>query len=317
MASSDGLKVTESLAPRSVGVIGLGLMGRGIAVNLDKAGYLAAAWDIAPDAFAKAALSADVSSLTPAAIADKCDAVIFVVPASRDIETCLSGPQGLLTVKRSGQVIIDLTTSFPPDTLRLIDIAARAGRAYLDGGMSGGAMGADRARLTLMMGGNAAVLERCRPMLEKIAAKIIHVGPSGAGHTIKLIHNMILHSIFFATSEGCRMAERAGIDLATAIEVLNSGNARSYISEARFPRHILSGTFDGRSYVSTLAKDLGMAVELARNMNVPAPYGNTTSALLDEAVARGQGRDDFTLLYKTMDELLGRYVARHPAEVKA
>jgi len=307
----------KALPPRSVGVIGLGQMGRGIAVNLDKASYLAAAWDIVPDAFATTGLSAAVGNLAPAAMAEKCDAALFVVPASRDIETCLSGPQGLLTAKRSGQVIIDLTTSFPPDTLRLIDIATKAGRAYLDDGMSGGAMGADTGPLTLMMGGEGIVLARCRPMLDKIAAKIIHVGKSGSGHTIKLIHNMILHSIFFATCEGCRMAERAGIDLATAVEVLNSGNAPSYISDVRFPRHILSGTFDGRSYVSTLAKDLGMAVELARIIGVPAPYGKTTSALLDEAVAQGHGRDDFTSLYKMMDELLGHYAARYAAEIKA
>lgn len=301
---------------RNVGVIGLGQMGRGIAANLDKAGYLAAAWDVRPEAFAATGMSGHVANMPPAGMAQRCRAVIFVVPASKDIEKCLTGKDGLLAVRHDNQVIIDLTTSSPLDTLRLVGMAANAGRDYLDAGMSGGATAADGGKLTLMVGGFPGVLGLWRPMLEKIAAKIIHVGKSGAGHTIKLIHNMILHSIFFATSEGCRMAEHAGIELATAIDVLNSGNARSYISEARFPRHILSGTFDGRSYVSTLAKDLGMAVELARTMNVPAPYGNTTSALLNEAVAQGHGRDDFTLLYKMMDELLSNYEAGQPAQAR-
>lgn len=97
------------------------------------------------------------------------------------------------------------------------------------------------------------------------------------------------------------------------IDVLNAGNARSFISEARFPRHILSGTFDGRSYVSTLAKDLGMAVELARTIGAPAVYGGTTYALLAEAVAEGHGGDDFTRLYEMMDGLLGQYATQHQA----
>ncbi len=295
------------MAIRNIGVIGLGQMGRGIAANLDRAGYLAAAWDIRPEAFAGAGLSAEVANVPPAAMALGCRAVIFVVPASRDVEKCLTGKDGLLAVQHDNQAILDFTTSYPLDTLQLVEMAANAGRDYLDAGMSGGAIGADSGKLTLMVGGYPGVLGLWRPMLETIAAKIIHVGKSGAGHAVKLIHNMILHSIFFATCEGCRMAERAGLDLTTVIEVLNSGNARSFISEVRFPRHILSGTFDGRSYVSTLAKDLGMAVKFAASLGAPLCYGSTTSELLDEAVAQGRGGDDFTLLYKAMDGLLSQH----------
>jgi 3-hydroxyisobutyrate dehydrogenase len=291
---------------RNVGVIGPGQMGRGIAANLDRAGYLAAAWDVRAEAFGGAGLSGNVVNAPPAAMAD-CDAVIFLVPASRDIETCLTGKDGLLAGRHDNQAILDFTTSYPSDTLRLVEMAAKAGRDYLDAGMSGGAAGADSGKLTLMVGGFAGVLGLWRPVLETIAAKIIHVGKSGSGHAVKLIHNMILHSIFFATCEGCRMAERAGLDLATVIEVLNSGNARSFISEVRFPRHILSGTYDG-SYVSTLTKDLGMAVKLAEQLGAPLAYGNTTFALLEEAVAKGHSRDDFTMLYKMMDELLVGYL---------
>jgi len=305
------------MAKRMIGVIGLGQMGRGIATNLDRSGYLTAAWDIRPEAFAATRLSVDVANISPAAMAERCEAVIFVVPASQDVEKCLAGKDGLLTIRHDNQAILDFTTSNPLDTLRLVEMAADAGRDYLDAGMSGGAMGADSGKLTLMVGGFHGVLGLWRPMLETIAAKIIYVGKPGAGHTVKLIHNMILHSIFFATSEGCRMAERLGIDLATAIEVLNAGNARSYVSEVRFPRHILSGSFNGGSYVSTLAKDLGMAVDLAKKINMPTPYGSTTSMLLNEALARGHGRDDFTRLYEIMDRLLGQYAAQHPAEIKA
>jgi 3-hydroxyisobutyrate dehydrogenase len=287
-----------------VAVIGLGQMGRGIAANLDRSGMLHAAFDADPDAFGRAALSADVEPLTPSEIGASCDAVLFVVPASPQIESCLTGPEGLLSRPHDGQVLIDLTTSYPADTNRLASIAAGAGRFYLDGGMTGGAAGADAGTLTLMVGGEHDVVDRARPVLEKIASRIFHVGPGGAGHTLKLIHNMVLHTTFLATCEGARLAERSGIELKSAINVFNAGNARSFVTEIRFPKHILSGTFDGRSTVSNLAKDLGMAVRFAEEADAPALFGPLTSALLQQAVADGMGGDDFTLLYRRIDELL-------------
>jgi 3-hydroxyisobutyrate dehydrogenase len=279
-------------------------MGRGIAANLDRAGVLRAAFDIAPQAFDRAGLSADVACAPPAEVGRLCDTVLFVLPASPEIESCLTGPSGLLSTTREGQVLVDLTTSYPADTIRLARMAAEAGRAYVDCGMTGGAAGADAGTLTLMAGGDVDAVERVRPALEKIASKIFHVGPSGAGHTLKLIHNMVLHTVFLATCEGCRAAERAGLDLAKVIEVFNAGNARSFITETRFPRHILSGTFDGRSTVSNLAKDLRMATRFVRETGAPARFGPLTSALLDEAVSAGMTGDDFTLLYRRLDELI-------------
>ena len=286
---------STSEAGRSVGVIGLGQMGRGIAANLERAGLLRAVFDIDAEACGQAGLGADVPCLPPSKLGQACDTVLFVVPASPQIESCLSGPDGLLTQRADRQVLVDLTTSYPADTLRLARLAEQAGRAYLDCGMSGGAAGADAGTLTLMAGGDIEVFERARPVLEMIAQRIFHVGPSGAGHALKLV---------LATCEGCRVAERAGIDLEKAIEVFNAGNARSFITEIRFPRHILSGTFDGRSTVSNLAKDLGMAARFAGETGVPSRYGALTSALLDKAVENGMGREDFTRLYQRIDELL-------------
>ena len=179
-----------------------------------------------------------------------------------------------------------------------------AGREYLDCGMTGGAAGADAGTLTLMVGGERETFERARPALESFARKLFLVGPSGAGHTLKLIHNMILHTTFLATSEGCLMAEKAGINLATAIEVLNAGNARSFVSESRFPKHILSGKFDGRSYVSNLAKDLAMAADFANERGEPAPYTNLTAGLLARAMEAGLADQDFTTLYNHLEDLM-------------
>ncbi|MSQ20799.1 MAG: NAD(P)-dependent oxidoreductase [Betaproteobacteria bacterium] len=291
-----------STASRTVGVIGLGQMGRGIALNLDKKERLAALWDVRPES--ANGFSSAVAFAPPNRMAEQCEVVIFVVPSSKEIEACLSGPQGLLAADRRGQVIIDLTTSDPQETGRLVKIARDRGRDYLDAGISGGAVGADAGMLTLMFGGDAATLDRCRPMLDAIATRIFHVGPSGAGHTMKLIHNMVCHANFFVLSEAGRLAARAGIDLKPMIDVINAGNARSYISEARFPNHILSGKFDGRSRVANLAKDLGMAADLAADLGRPGVFGPLTASLLDRAMNEGMGERDFTTLYLEMDRLL-------------
>jgi 3-hydroxyisobutyrate dehydrogenase len=289
---------------RDVGVIGLGRMGGGIARRLDAAGRLAGAWDASETARRHGGLSAASGILAPNDLARSCATILFVLPGSSEIEQTLSGPAGLLSVAAPGQVLVDLTTSHPRATRLLAEMAARDGRAYLDAGMTGGAQAADSGRLTLMVGGASSDLDRTRPALDIIAAKIFHLGPVGSGHAMKLVHNMICHTIFLATSEGCRMAERAGIPLSDAVAVLNAGNARSFISEARFPNHILSGTYDGRSPVSNLAKDLAMAVDLERELEMTGLYGALTERLLSRAMAHGMADRDFTTLYQAMDALM-------------
>lgn len=288
----------------AVGVVGLGQMGGGIARNLDKAGLLVGAYDVNSAAFGAQNFSSRVTDMSPAELGNLCDIVIFVVPASPQIRTVLSGPEGLLSVRRNAQILCDLTTSFPPDTLDLVKLAEAAGRDYLDCGMTGGATGADQGKLSLFIGGDAGVLDRARPALEKFTLKLMHLGPSGAGHAMKLVHNMILHTTFLATVEGCRILEDAGLDLAAVIDALNSGNARSYTTEFRFPKHILSGKWDARSYVSNLAKDLGMAVRYSNAAGHPAVFGTLTSTILDRAIEQGRAKDDYSLLYKYFDDLV-------------
>jgi 3-hydroxyisobutyrate dehydrogenase len=292
------------VSTRDVGVIGIGQMGRGIARRLHAADRLGAVFDASAAAIEAAQLSPAVAVAQPVAMGARCERVLFVVPGSDEIAACLLGANGLLPAARPGTVVLDLTTSDPAATARLAGAAAEHGVAYLDCGMSGGAVGADEGRLTLMVGGEAAALESCRDLLEVIAAKVFHVGASGAGHTMKLIHNLVCHTVFLATCEGALLAERAGIGLARAIEVLNAGNARSFASEVRFPRHIVSGAFDGRSRVANLEKDVRMAVALAERIGAPSALGRQSAAILARAVEAGDPDRDFTTLYLELERLL-------------
>lgn len=288
--------------PQTVGVIGLGNMGRGIARNIAKAGHALLAWDVAEAARAP---FADIGRLAePAAMAAEADVVIFVVPGSPEIEPMLAP---MLAAARPGLILWDFTTSDPVYTKRLAAQAEAAGVPYMDAGMTGGgAKGADEGTMTLMIGGDTAALDRSRPVLEACARELIHLGPSGAGHTMKVVHNLITHTNFLACSEAGRLAEAAGIALADMIRVFNAGNARSFISERRFPDHILSGTWDGRSRIYNLRKDVGMAVALSQELGTPMRLGHQTLAWLQAAVDAGMEEEDFTRLYPALSDLAER-----------
>lgn len=284
---------------KTVGVIGLGNMGRGIARNIAKAGHDLIAWDTTEEARSRFSDTARI--LEPDAMAAEAEIVIFVVPGSPQIDDILDG---MLAKARPGLILWDFTTSDPVYTKRLAARAAEAGVPYMDAGMTGGgAKGADEGTMTLMIGGDAEVLERSRPALEACAGKLIHLGPSGAGHTMKVVHNLITHTNFLACSEAGRLAEAAGIELADMIKVFNAGNARSFISERRFPDHILTETWDGRSRIYNLRKDVGMAVALSKELGSPMRIGHQTLAWIQAAIDAGMADEDFTRLYPALDKL--------------
>ncbi len=287
----------------ALGVIGLGNMGRGIAGNLAKAGYATAVWDIKAKALRPFQERERIMVLEPPEMARRCAVVFFVVPSSREIEPMLRGRNGILANARPGLVLYDLTTSDPAHARRLARMAARQSVAYLDAGMSGGASGAEAGTLTLMIGGDARAFRRTRKYLRPFTQNLFYLGKTGTGHTLKLIHNMVCHTIFLATCEGGRMAARAGIRLEDMVAVFNRANARSYASQVRFPRHILSKKWDGRSRIYNLHKDLRMAVSVAKAMGAAVPLGKVTLPFLRRAVALGMEDKDFTLLYREFERL--------------
>jgi len=285
-----------------VGVIGLGNMGRGIAKNIAKGGHTLLVWDAIEDVRESFASIAKIAN--PARMASEADIIIFVVPGSEQIESILGD---ILSSAKSGLILWDFTTSDPTYTKRLAHRANEADVAYMDAGMTGGgAKGADEGTMTLMIGGPEDIFNRSQPVLNSCAGELIYLGPSGAGHTMKVVHNLITHTNFLACSEAGRLAEAAGIELADMIKVFNAGNARSFISERRFPDHILSETWDGRSRIFNLRKDVGMAVALSKDVGSPMRLGHQTLAWLQAAVDAGMEEEDFTRLYPALGDLIDK-----------
>jgi 3-hydroxyisobutyrate dehydrogenase len=275
------------------GVVGLGRMGAGIAARLADAGRLAAVWDVA----LPAQVPAPVMALP--AMANVAEILLFAVPTTAEVRAALAGVD-----LAAGRIVVDLTTSDPAEGEALARELGARGVGYLDAAMTGGAQGAAEGTLALMIGGEPADLDRARPVLSEFASRLFHLGPAGRGQAMKLVHNAILHATYLATCEGLRMAERAGIGAAEAVAVLNTGNARSYVTEVRFPRDILKDEPSARSAVGTLAKDLGLAAQMAARLGAPAPYAAMTADLLAAACGTGDPARDFGRLFREFDQVV-------------
>jgi len=288
---------------QSVSVIGVGQMGLGISKNIDKVGMLKSLFDSNLTALSEFDGRNDLYINQLSNSTQSCDVFIFIVPSTKEIKDFLFSNDTVLKIKEDS-IVIDLTTSNPEDSLELSKELSEKGIHYIDCGMTGGALGADKGSLTLMIGGESQIIEKVRPILKSFTNNLFHVGKTGSGHALKLIHNMATHSIFLTTVEAVRSAEELGIDAEKVIEVFNSGNARSYISESRFPNHILSGTWDGRSRVSNLYKDLNMVTSLLNKMDLKCPYGDLTTEILQSAMKMDFADTDFTKLFLEYYNLL-------------
>ncbi len=286
-----------------LGVVGLGRMGGPLAQRLTQAKFPLMIWDIVASCRKPFENKRNIRIATPGAMARECSVLFFVVPSSQEIADCLKGKDGVLRHARKGLVICDLTTSDPAQTRKNARRAARRGIHYLDAGMSGGPAGILAGKLALMVGGDAKVLSRIRRYLVAFAENIFHLGPLGSGHAMKLIHNMVLHTIFLATCEGARLADRMGMRVADMIDVFNVSTAYSYASRHRFPNNILNGSWNAQARIYNPWKDVGLAVRLARACGADVEFGERTFAFLEKAVARGMVEQDYSLLYRDFEKI--------------
>ena len=287
----------------SVGVIGVGRMGNPVAQRFIGAKMPLMVWDVSEEARRPFEKTKGVTIAPPGEIAKSCAVVFFVVPSSDEIAACCRGKDGLLKNARKGLVVYDLTTSDPAKTKRLAKRAERAGVGYLDAGMSGGPAGILEGELTLMIGGDERLLKRTKKYLKPFVSNTFHLGAQGSGHTMKLIHNMVLHTMFLATCEGARLVERLGMRVEDMIDIFNVSTAYSYASRHRFPNNILSGTWNGQARIYNLQKDVGIAVGIGKKRRADVQLAEGTLSFLKKAVARGMIEEDLSLLYRDFDQI--------------
>ena len=259
--------MSDPATPRPVAFIGLGNMGGRMCRRLVDAGFPVFGFDLRPG-LAEAA-GAEPRPSVAAAVADV-EVVLLSLPDSTVVEAVVEGQDGILAGGRPGQIVVDLSTAAPASTRRLHGLFAERGVEFLDAGVSGGAAAAERGALTIMVGGSEAALERVGDVLAPIAAKVVHMGESGAGHATKLLNNFLNAVALAATAEVMVAGRKAGLDLERLLEVLNSSSGVNFATQKRFPSIIHGDYLEGGLTGRLMMKDVVLYVEYLRELGVPS-----------------------------------------------
>ena len=276
----------------NIGFIGLGNMGKPIFDNLNKKFSNIFCFDRDSSKLKKNKFS---SSLIE--IFEKCKIIIFCVESNEQIIDIIKENK----IKKN-TVIVDLTSSLPDLTKKISSYLEKYESYYIDAGMSGGASGATNGTLTLMLGGSKTICKKIDYILKTFAKNIFYLGKSGNGHMMKLLHNSVCHSIFLINCEILNIAKSYGINDIDVIDVFNKSNARSYISESRFPNNILNGKFNGKSSIKNLKKDLGMINLILKKSNSKKKYTELSYEILSK-IDDNLDMKDFTNIYKMWDKI--------------
>ena len=290
-----------------IGFIGLGTMGGGMAANVLKAGYELVAHDIRREAATPLLENGASWADTPAELAAECDVVLTSLPGPREVEAVALGDGGVLEGMRAGGVYIDMSTSSPTLIRSIAERFADKGASVLDAPVSGGPVGARTGRLAVMVGGDRGVYERVKPALDAIGDRVGYIGGVGSGSIAKLMHNCIGYGLQTIVAECLTLGVKAGVDAAPLFEAICNGSVgRGSTFANTYPNTYLAGNFDPPSFALRLAhKDVGLALELAREYGVPMSVGSIAYQEMTAALNRGWADKDSRIAMLLQEERAG------------
>jgi 3-hydroxyisobutyrate dehydrogenase-like beta-hydroxyacid dehydrogenase len=275
---------------KNVGMVGIGLMGHGIASNLVRHGHRLVMLEHAGNQPLDALKAAGAVGLQRAAeVAARADVVILVLTGSPQVEQVLTGAGGVLEGLRPGSVVIDCSTAIPSSTLRMAQAVQAAGGRFLDAPMTRTPKEAAEGRLNLLVGGDAALLDECRPLLQCFAENITHAGPVGAGHGMKLLHNFVSLGMVTLLAEAAACAQRDGVAPEVFVDVLAKGGGGGIALERLKPYLLARDPSGLRFTVANACKDLGYYDTMAADAGASRHVAAAVRATLEGTLARGKG----------------------------
>ena len=287
-----------------LGYVGLGTMGGGVAKRLLEAGHTVHGWNRTK---AKAQWLVDLGlrlADSPREVAERSEIVFTMVTNTAAVEAVTEGPDGILLGLGRGKVYVDMSTQSPSGSRVLAERVADLGAAMLDAPVSGSVSTLEQGKLSIMVGGDADVYERVRPVLLAIGPKVFHVGANGSAVTLKIAINLQLQVQMVAFSEGVLLAEKSGIARETAVEVMLSSVIASPMVAYRGP-FVLEQPDEAWFDVNMMQKDMNLALELGRELDVPLPTTAITNELLTAARALGLEDKDFAVVFEVLARMSG------------
>jgi len=279
----------------SVGLIGLGLMGRPIGLNLLKKGFSLTVWNRSPSrAEAVASQGARVAA-SPREVAAASDVLIMIVSDPPAVEQVLWGENGALSGLRRGAVLVDCSTVSPALARRSAAASSERGVEYLDAPVTGGTWGAEKGELVMMVGGPAETLKRVEPVFAAIAKRWFHLGPNGAGQSVKLAMNMLLALEVDALAEALALTRAAGIAGERVIEVMQSSMGRAPVLDVKAPM-LLQRNYSPSFPLRLMHKDLALAMDLARELGVNLPAGSAAERVYANVLSSAREDLDYAAI---------------------
>jgi 3-hydroxyisobutyrate dehydrogenase len=290
-----------------IGFIGLGVMGTPMAGHLANAGHTLTVLDI--DRARVDALSTKHANVTgadnPAAVAANADIVITMLPNGEYVRDVALGPEGLIQGFSGGELLIDTSSSEPWLTLETARALAAKNVSTVDAPTSGAEFGAIAAQLIFMVGGDAANVERASELLRVMGKQIFHVGPTGAGHAMKSINNLITSITFLATAEGLALGTKLGLDPNVMTDVLNVATGMSWITQTHIKQRITNRAFDDPFKLELMVKDIRIALDLAAQQNLGLPLCNAGQEIYRRADAHAGAQASVSELVRYVEHETG------------
>jgi 3-hydroxyisobutyrate dehydrogenase len=282
-----------------IGFAGLGTMGAAMAANLARAGFPLGVWNRTPGRATGLVELGATEAASPADLAASSDVVITCVSDTPDVETVLFGPNGVAAGAPAGTLAIDCSTISPSATRDFARRLAEQGVRLVDAPVSGGSEGAQKATLTIFVGGEVADVERARPVLEALGKTITHVGPVGSGQAVKAVNQVILAGAYLGVAEGIVLAIKAGLDVEQVVGALSGGAAQSWVLANRSGR-MIANDYPLGFKVALHRKDLQIALDLAHELGATLPVTALAAEMESALIAGGHAEDDMSALARTI-----------------
>ena len=294
-----------------LGFIGTGHMGNPITRHLLKAGHDVTVYDKRQESTANLIELGAVWGESPAGVAEASEVVFTSLPGPPEVDDAVLGEHGILDGAAPGMLHVDLSSNLPSAVQRLSRIEQARGLDFMDAPLSGMVIGAEEGSLTIFVGAEEATLARARPLLEHFGKNIFHVGPVGTGNILKLTNNMMIHASSILVQEALAIGVKAGIDAEKLYEIWNVSSSSRFVQGV--PR-LLERNFDNPSFTLALtAKDVGLCVEAAREMNVPATVASAASQVYVRSMAKGLGEKLMSATLITIEDEAGVKIEKKPS----
>ncbi len=282
----------------SVGLIGLGAMGSGMARSLRRAGHRVHVYDVRPEAAQAFAKEGGVACRSPAELGAACDVVVSVVVNAAQTESVLFGADGCAASMKPGSVFVMCSTVDPNWSIALEKRLAGLGLLYIDGPISGGAAKAASGQMTMMSSGAPAAYAQAEPFLDAMAGKVYKLGDAaGAASKVKIINQLLAGVHIAAAAEAMALGLREGVDPAALYEVITHSAGNSWMFENRMA-HVLAADYTPLSAVDIFVKDLGLVLDMARNTKFPLPLSSTAHQMFMQASSAGFAKEDDSAVIK-------------------